>query len=171
MERFCGDVVRHIKSRRYPYISINNYVTASAHLTQVQLLYNLEELSFNRKESQDRQTVYDACEYASSGRDSSNTYTIQDNLFVLKAPRKESTLPPELWKKVTAALATRYDVKAGSVRRFLPKDLTVIQFGRISRSDGGDSMQGRDLVKMRNGERDASFIRVGFVAASPYIAV
>ena len=64
MERYCGDVVRHIKNRRYPYVNINNYVTASTHLALVKLHYDLGELSFERKPRQDgSQAVYDACEY------------------------------------------------------------------------------------------------------------
>jgi hypothetical protein len=104
---------------------------------------------------------------ASHGRNGSNAYTTQDDSFILKAPRKVDTLSLELWKKITAALATRYNVKARSVRGLFPQGLAVPQFGRVSRSGGGDSMQGRDLVKMKNGERDASFIRVGFVSSSP----
>lgn len=47
MERHCGDILRNIKSRRYPYKSIDHYVTARAHITQVKLLYDLhQELSF-----------------------------------------------------------------------------------------------------------------------------
>ena len=63
MEWYSGNVVRHIKNRRHPYININNYVTASAHLAQVQLLYNLERLPFDQKEESQDQTVYDACKY------------------------------------------------------------------------------------------------------------
>jgi hypothetical protein len=63
MERYCGDVVRHVKNRRYPYVSINNYVTASAHLAQVKLHYNLGKLTFEPKESQAGQALYDACEF------------------------------------------------------------------------------------------------------------
>lgn len=47
MERYCGDIGRHIKSRRHPYKSIDTYVTSQAHLAQIRLLYDLDkELSF-----------------------------------------------------------------------------------------------------------------------------
>ena len=47
IERFCGSILPNIKSRRYPYKNIDNYVAACAHLTQVSLLYGLQqELSF-----------------------------------------------------------------------------------------------------------------------------
>jgi hypothetical protein len=46
MERYCGELLPNIKSRRYPYKSLDHYVTARAHLTQIKLLYNLhDELS------------------------------------------------------------------------------------------------------------------------------
>jgi hypothetical protein len=43
MERYCGDVVRNIRSRRFPYASINSYVTSRAQLTHIFLLYDLHE--------------------------------------------------------------------------------------------------------------------------------
>jgi hypothetical protein len=47
MERFCGDILPNIRSRRYPYKSIDHYVSARAHLSQIKLLYNLHrELTF-----------------------------------------------------------------------------------------------------------------------------
>ncbi|KIJ63910.1 hypothetical protein HYDPIDRAFT_66912, partial [Hydnomerulius pinastri MD-312] len=39
MERFCGSLQPAIKSRRYPYASIDNFAVNSARLTQLQLLY------------------------------------------------------------------------------------------------------------------------------------
>ncbi|KIM60588.1 hypothetical protein SCLCIDRAFT_123748, partial [Scleroderma citrinum Foug A] len=47
MERFCGSIQPTIKNRCFPYASISKYVTDDAHLTQVQLLYDLQDkLSF-----------------------------------------------------------------------------------------------------------------------------
>ena len=47
MERFCGSIQPTIKNQRFPYASISKYVTDDAHLTQVQLLYDLQDkLSF-----------------------------------------------------------------------------------------------------------------------------
>lgn len=46
MERFCGSLQPAIKSRRYPYASIDNYIVATAQLSQIKLRYNLtQELS------------------------------------------------------------------------------------------------------------------------------
>jgi hypothetical protein len=54
MERHCNSLLPAIKSRRYPYESINSFVTATAQLNQIQLLYNLDKelyLDPDRKES------------------------------------------------------------------------------------------------------------------------
>jgi hypothetical protein len=62
MEHYCGTLSRNIKNRRYPFISLNNYVSASVHLTQVQSIYNLfEELSFDHKPSKDGQLKLKEC--------------------------------------------------------------------------------------------------------------
>ena len=62
MERYCGTLSHNIKNRRYPFISLNNYVSTSAHLTQVQSIYNLfDELPFNPKPSKDDQLKLEQC--------------------------------------------------------------------------------------------------------------
>ena len=61
MERYCGDVVRHVRNRRYLYIGINNYATSSAQLAQLKLRYDLdEELSFGSQDN-DAGHIYDGC--------------------------------------------------------------------------------------------------------------
>lgn len=42
-ERFCGSIQPAIKSRRFPYASIDNYIVAKAQLSQIKLRYNLEQ--------------------------------------------------------------------------------------------------------------------------------
>ncbi|KZP03937.1 hypothetical protein FIBSPDRAFT_659951, partial [Athelia psychrophila] len=39
MEHFCGSLLPVIKSRRFPYASIDRYVVAAAQLTQVKMCY------------------------------------------------------------------------------------------------------------------------------------
>ncbi|KAI0749059.1 hypothetical protein C8Q74DRAFT_1320437 [Fomes fomentarius] len=43
MERYCGALQPAIRSRHYPYASLNRYVLDSAHLTHIKLLYNLHD--------------------------------------------------------------------------------------------------------------------------------
>ena len=55
MERYCGNIGRNIKSRRFPYTAINKYITAQAQLTQITLLYGLHnQLSFHPPQSHDK---------------------------------------------------------------------------------------------------------------------
>ena len=63
MERYCSDIMRHIRSRRFPYASINKYVTSRAQLTQISLLYNLEnDLQLVPRPSHDRDVHLPLCE-------------------------------------------------------------------------------------------------------------
>lgn len=43
MERFCGRVQRNIKSRRFPYASIDTFVTAEARLSHIGMKYNIQQ--------------------------------------------------------------------------------------------------------------------------------
>ena len=43
MECHCGDILRNIRSWRFPYANINKYVTSCAQLTHITLLYGLHD--------------------------------------------------------------------------------------------------------------------------------
>ena len=46
MERYCGILRPAIRSRRFPYASLDRFITESAQLTQIKAVYNLsQELS------------------------------------------------------------------------------------------------------------------------------
>jgi hypothetical protein len=46
MERYCGTLKPAIRSRRFPYASLDRFITESAELTHIKVTYNLsEELS------------------------------------------------------------------------------------------------------------------------------
>jgi hypothetical protein len=42
-ERYCGRLQPVIRSRRYPFANIDNYVVAAAQLSQIKIRYSLEE--------------------------------------------------------------------------------------------------------------------------------
>ncbi|KIL56887.1 hypothetical protein M378DRAFT_62534, partial [Amanita muscaria Koide BX008] len=141
MERHCGEILPYIRSRRYPYKSIDHYVTARARLSQIALLYNLhQELCFDRPTS--RKNDFSLPSYP---------------LYVLSSPKTTSVLPRELWLKLTATLGTRFSMKAADVRKLVPKQIEVTEYGRVRRLDGGDSMQARELVPLPMDGRDMSF--------------
>jgi len=43
MERYCGSLQPAIRSRRFPYASIDHYVVEDAQLTQIKIVYNCAE--------------------------------------------------------------------------------------------------------------------------------
>jgi len=63
MERYCGDIGRNIKSRRFPYATINKYITSQAQLTHVTLLYGLhDKLSLRPPQSDVKDLKLPLCE-------------------------------------------------------------------------------------------------------------
>lgn len=51
MERYCGTLTPDIKSRRFPFASLDRNVVERAQITQIGLTYNIaHELSYHRKE-------------------------------------------------------------------------------------------------------------------------
>jgi hypothetical protein len=62
MERHCNTLLPAIKSRRYPYESINSFVTATAQLNQIQLLYNLDkELHLDPDQKEHDKFIHESC--------------------------------------------------------------------------------------------------------------
>jgi hypothetical protein len=51
-ERFCGRLLPEIRSRRHPFSNLDNFIVASANLSQLKIMYNLdEELSLRPKKA------------------------------------------------------------------------------------------------------------------------
>jgi hypothetical protein len=62
MERHCNTLLPAIKSRRYPYASINSFVTATAQLNQIHLSYNLDkELYLDPDQKQTDKIIHESC--------------------------------------------------------------------------------------------------------------
>ncbi|TFK58699.1 hypothetical protein BDN72DRAFT_781697 [Pluteus cervinus] len=146
MERFCGFLQPSIKSRRFPFANIDNYVVSSAQLTQIKNRYNL----YNELLLKPAVTAISRREYSVPAYQT----------CVLLPPRvKSPELPVGIIEKIVVSLATRYNVSmAKSRKHFSIKNLQL--FGRVERLDGGDIMTA-SLVKKSTAEdrRDASFVR------------
>ena len=71
-----------------------------------------------------------------------------------------SRLSPDMYKKVVATLATRYDVTTAVVKKWFSGNSDVLQFGKVTRLCGGDTMHAHELVECGKQCRDASFVRV-----------
>jgi len=87
---------------------------------------------------------------------------------MLAAPIRRETLPPTIRNKVLACLATRFGVQRRDIQSVIKLDRPIVQYGRVSRLEGGDLMIGRHFVKQTEDSRDASFVRVSF-AFLPYV--
>lgn len=74
--------------------------------------------------------------------------------------RSAESIPSSLWLKLTASLATHFDVAAQTIRRLIPKNSQFIQYGRVYQLDGGDVMHARELNPCQSDSRDMSFVRV-----------
>jgi hypothetical protein len=86
---------------------------------------------------------------------------------MLAAPRRCEILPPAIRDKVLACLATRFEVRKRVIKSVIKLDRPIVQYGRVSRLEGGDLMIGRHLVKQTaEDSRDASFVRVSLAFSS-----
>jgi hypothetical protein len=79
---------------------------------------------------------------------------------MLAAPMRCEILPLSIRNKVLACLATRFGVQKSVVQSVIKLDRPIVQYGRVSRLEGGDLMIGRHFVKQTEDSRDASFVRV-----------
>lgn len=88
---------------------------------------------------------------------------------MLAAPRRCEILPLAIRNKVFACLATRFNVQKSVIQSVIKLDRPIVQYGRVSRLEGGDLMIGRHFVKQTaEDSRDASFVRVS-LAFFPYV--
>jgi hypothetical protein len=65
MERHCGSLIPAIRSRRFPFPSIDRYVTEVAQLAQIKMNHHLDEVLALRGPKLDVAGMFasDACEY------------------------------------------------------------------------------------------------------------
>ena len=83
---------------------------------------------------------------------------------MLASPRRCEILLPAIRNKIFACLATRFGLQKSVIQSVIKLDRPIVQYGRVSRLEGGDLMVGRDFVKQTaEDSRDASFVRVSFV--------
>jgi hypothetical protein len=163
MERHCNTLLPSIRSRRHPYASISTFVTATAQLDQIRLLYDLDEgLCLDPDKKVTDKLIHDLCTFNRLAfiSDHSSAKFQTDPLYMLSAPRRDELLSLPIRNKVLACLATRFNVKKDVIQSIIKLDRPITQYGRVTRLEGGDLMIGRDLVQEIEGSRDASFVRV-----------
>ena len=88
-------------------------------------------------------------------------YISLDPLYVLTPPKRSAeSIKCSLWMKLTASLATHFDVTAQTIRWLIPKDSEFVQYGRVYQLEGGDIMHARELNSPKSDGHDMSFVRV-----------
>jgi hypothetical protein len=162
MERHCGDILRNIRSRRFPYANINKYVTSCAQLTHITLLYGLhDKLSLLPPVRLDNNFSLPSCKSSVMLMSLLAYHSKLDPLYILTPPKGPvETLSAPLRTKLIATLATRLNKSASIIRKLIPQNLRFVQYGRVRQLDGGDTMHARDFVPLKSDSRDMSFVRV-----------
>ena len=168
MERFCGKLLRCIKSRRHPFANIDSYITAVAQLDQIKNRYNAHNQLdlLPQKVGNSREFAFEECKCFCP---CSKLVIIHahiyihslDPMLVLGYPRQiHTTISQGLLSKIIVTLVTRYNTTRTIIKRHLSvQDIEI--WGKIRRLDGGDTMRAA-AVGRANAEdkRDASYVRV-----------
>jgi len=166
MERYCGTLNPAIRSRRFPYASLDRFVTEYAQLTQIKVAYNLlQELSLKPLHGSLPGIFSDPrCKSFSQGSYvtvSHWQHPYEDPTCVLLPPRDPSVVPATLQVGIAAALATRFDKPINIIKEVLKVSL-IDQWGKVRRTDSeaGDTMSASSLMTIRDDLRDATYVRV-----------
>ncbi|KIY51358.1 hypothetical protein FISHEDRAFT_37513 [Fistulina hepatica ATCC 64428] len=142
MERYCCSLQPALRSRRFPWASLDRFVVEQAQLTQVKWLYNIaEELRLAPPPRRLEEIADDTC--------------------ILLPPRRMQPLAAGLANALVGALSTRFDVTVKRIRQHLRFDL-IEEYGRVRRIDSteGDTICAASMrdAQMEDG-RDASYVR------------
>ncbi|RPD71195.1 hypothetical protein L226DRAFT_547468 [Lentinus tigrinus ALCF2SS1-7] len=140
MERYCGALQPAIRSRRFPYSSLNRYVLDRARLTHLKVIYGL----------------YDTLSLQPSHKDTSTSIPGYDT-FVLMPQRSPLTLNRTLMDKILSCLTLRFTATPNEVRAALPR--TVEQWAKLRILPEGDTIRAADLQNPGEDTRDATYVR------------
>ncbi len=164
MERYCGRLGRVIKSRRFPWPSLDNYIEMDALLTQIKYAYHLDQsddLDVEPRGSSNRTIeVTDAdCKCRQLG------YAVQMLSDLLTDPHCVLVFPFEVRQLTNAqetiiarCLTALYGKPIKTTRKVIPA--AVEHAGKLRIPGGGDMIHACCMVKHPRDGRDASFVRV-----------
>jgi hypothetical protein len=162
MERHCGALQPAIRSRRFPYASLDRYAVEDAQLTQIKVVYNVaEELSLRPPRKVVAGSYSTPLCMSWQATVSNILMAPLDPSCLLLPPKVDNRPAPNLISGIVAALATRFELRVTLLRPHL--DLAQIkQWGKIRRidSEAGDTMCASSLGIKREDSRDATFVRV-----------
>ncbi|KZT72992.1 hypothetical protein DAEQUDRAFT_743254 [Daedalea quercina L-15889] len=151
MERYCGILKPAIRSRRFPFVALDNYVADTAQLAQLKVVYSAAEALGLRSPVRDHSTSI-------PGYIEIDTHALLDDTCALLPPKRvPETLADGLRDKILGCLSTRYDVPGAAVRFLLPQK--IARWGKVQILGGGDLIRSSNLGGSREDSRNASFVR------------
>ncbi|KAI0686435.1 hypothetical protein C8T65DRAFT_567901 [Cerioporus squamosus] len=140
MERYCGFLGPAIRSRRFPYASLNRFVLDKARLTHIKVIYRIHnQLSLRAPQ-----------------RDTSVSIPGYDT-FVLMPRHSSLALDRTLMDKIISCLTLRFTATPNEVRAALPD--TVEQWAKLRILPEGDTIRASQMGTPSEDTRDASFVR------------
>ncbi|KAI0683538.1 hypothetical protein C8Q76DRAFT_662367 [Earliella scabrosa] len=156
MERYCGALQPAIRSRRYPYASLNRYILDKARLDHIKLKYSLEDTLAMRPPNLGG--FYRAVCIPN--------YTT----CALLPPYRNTTsrtLDQSVKSKIISALNTRFGGSAAATRAAL-NAARIEEWGRVRVLPDGDTMRAACFAQLdgsttpmtaHGAERDATYVR------------
>ncbi|KAJ7073432.1 hypothetical protein B0H15DRAFT_792867 [Mycena belliarum] len=145
MERFCGRLQPCIKSRRYPFASIDGHVVSTAQLSIIKVKLDCEDLI--RLGPPKKEFAVGAFSHPS-----------YPTCVLLPPHRVSKPMTAGLFNRVVVSLSTRFDKPVATIKKYLtPSD--VDQWAKVQRLDGGDRMLASSMLTSLEDRRDATFVR------------
>ncbi|KAJ6521755.1 hypothetical protein B0H19DRAFT_1277057 [Mycena capillaripes] len=145
MERFCGRLQPCIKSRRYPFASIDGHVVATAQLAVIKVKHACENQI--RLGPPPRGFAPGAFTHPS--------YTT----CILHPPHRIfQPLSAGLANRIAISLATRFDTHLVIIKKYF-NPLEVDQWAKVERLEGGDRMLASSMLTSLEDRRDATYVR------------
>ncbi|KAJ3489496.1 hypothetical protein NLI96_g2091 [Meripilus lineatus] len=143
MERFCGWLQPAIRSRRFPFASLNRYVIDHARLTHIKNKYDLK----------------DALRLGPQRTDKGKVHLNYDTCALYPPYHKTITLPTSLQLKLINHLTLRYPqaTSVAEIRSVLPS--VVEEWGSIQVLPAGDRIYASSLSRRTGDTRDATHVR------------
>ena len=128
-ERFCSRLLPHICSQRHPFSNIDNFVVTSAKLSQIKIMYNLdEELSLHPKKAEALHGSFShpSCTLLLSCSTQTPFFTaigLLDPRYVLLPPQGPSlTIPQPVENKIAIHFATHFSQNVNTVHWYLKQE-------------------------------------------------
>jgi hypothetical protein len=163
MERFCGRLGPVIHSQTNPWLSIDTYIIVEAQLNVVCLRFNTTPAQLRLRpppaHSKAELTNRTHCTlpYIYSHYLRSNAY-FTDPLDILMPPCHALELNEDETRLIALFLHRFTGVARATCRSIIPASLP--QYAKLRVDDGGDTIHAREMVRITDRSRDASFVRV-----------